>query len=57
MKESELKARAEAAKRKRVEQCVKEVLPLLDKYQVELIPQVTIQGGQLMSQVLFSAKD
>lgn len=57
MKETELRARAEAAQRKRVEQCVKEVLPLLSKYNVELVPQVSISGGQIVSQVLFKAKD
>lgn len=51
-----LREQAAAEDRKRVEACVAEVVHILKEHGVEAVPQITLIGGQIISQVVFRVK-
>lgn len=55
--EAEIQARLDQQKRTRIERCIKDVMPILDRYGVTVEAQVVIQGSAVASQVIFRTKD
>lgn len=55
--EADIQAKLDQQKRARIERCIKDVMPIMDRYGVTVEAQVVIQGNTIASQVIFRTKD